>query len=81
MAAFNSWRSYWDFERAVKRDLRYVRSPEVEAFLDHVLDTAAGRKVTLSEGAVFWRAQLGHDWREEQQGDESFEICRAHDAQ
>lgn len=32
MSGFRSWRSYWDFERAVRRDRRYVRSAESEAF-------------------------------------------------
>ena len=60
---FLSWRSYWNFARAVGREFRYIRSPEVEAFLSTVLATSAARKVELSKGRLFWRAQVGHDWR------------------
>ena len=78
MSGFKSWRSFWDFERAVRRDFRYVRSPEIEQFLETVLDTAATRQLTLKEGSIFWRAQLGHDWREQDDGEHSFEVPCAH---
>jgi hypothetical protein len=58
----------------VRRDFRYVRTSEIQEFLDRVLETAAGRRVTLKEGSIFWRAQLGHDWREHRQGEEVFEV-------
>jgi hypothetical protein len=60
---FPSWRSYWTFERSVTREFRYVRPPEVEAFLQTVLITSQSRKLTIPEGSRFWRAALGHDWR------------------
>lgn len=63
MAEFKSWRSYWDFAQATKRRRRYVREPEVEAFLAAVLETAQKRVETILPGAYFWRAQLGHDWQ------------------
>lgn len=74
MSGFRSWQSYWDFERAVRRDRRFVRSAETEAFLENVREGAASRKVTLKEKGIFWRAQLGHDWRTEKQGDDEFEV-------
>ena len=32
----------------------------------------------MKEGFVLWRAQLGHEYREEKQGDEVFEIEAAY---
>ena len=60
---FATWRDFWKFERSVNRDYRYVRPPEVEAFLETVLITSQSRKVVIDEGRIFWRAQLDHDWR------------------
>ena len=71
---FKSWRSFWDFNHAVRRKLRYVRAPEHEEFLQTVAETSHPRKVVMKEGFVLWRAQLGHEYREEKQGDEVFEI-------
>jgi hypothetical protein len=66
---FNSWRSFWDFNHAVRRKLRYVRAPEHEEFLKTVAETSHSRKVVMKEGFVLWRAQLGHEYREEGQGE------------
>jgi len=60
---FASWRSFWKFERSVSREFRYVRPPEVEAFLQTVLITSQSRKLEIPMGSLFWRAALGHDWR------------------
>lgn len=60
---FPSWLSYWNFARAVKREFRYIRSAEIEAFLASVLATSESRRVNLPEGRLFWRAQVGYDWR------------------
>lgn len=60
---FRSWRSYWHFAREVSRDYRYVRSPETEAFLSAVQTTSESRRVQISKDSLFWRAQVGHDWR------------------
>ena len=73
MAGFQSWHSYWNFERAVRRDFRYVQSVENEKFLHTVLATAAARKMTLKKQLIFWRAQLGCRPRKEGQADEVFE--------
>ncbi len=61
---FSSWRSFWNFERSVTREYRYVRSAEVEDFLATVLVTSEARRVSIPEGRLFWRAQLGHGWRQ-----------------
>ena len=60
---FPTWRSFWNFERAGTREYRYVRSAEVEDFLATVLATSEARRVSIPEGRLFWRAQLGHGWR------------------
>ena len=73
MAGFKSWRSYRNFERAVRRDLRYFRSVENKKFLETVLETAAAREITLKKQSIFWRAQVGYHWRKEGQGDEGYE--------
>jgi RES domain len=74
MDAFPSWRSYWNFQWSVSRQFRFVRSPEIEQFLDTVLATSRDRETTLNEGAILWRSQLGHGWREEGEGDAAVEI-------
>jgi RES domain len=74
---FKSWRSFWDFNHAVRRKLRYVRAPEHEEFLKTVAETSHSRKVVMKAGFVLWRAQLGHEYRVEKQGDEVFEIIEA----
>ena len=55
-------------------DRRYVRSDDSEEFLDTVLTTAAARKKSLKKHSIWWRAQLGHEWREEGQDHETFEV-------
>ena len=64
MPQFKSWQSYRLFARSVRRQLRYIRTPEGDEFLKTVLATIGTRKVTLKKGTIYWRAQLGHDWRE-----------------
>lgn len=60
---FRSWRGYWDFARSVSQELRFVRTAETESFLAAVLETSASRQSIIPAGHLFWRAQLGHDWR------------------
>lgn len=63
MAEFKSYRSYWDFERSVKFQNRYVYGPETEEFLNTVSVTAKKREKPLPKGAILWRAQLGNSTR------------------
>lgn len=71
---FKSWRSFRDFEQAVRRKYRYVRLPEHEEFLTTVIETSHSRKVVMKEGVVLWRAQLGNEYRDQPQDGEVFEI-------
>lgn len=63
MTNFSSWRSYWNFRGAVKGKERFIHSKDVETFLQTVLDTGAKRRVDVPKDTIWWRAQLGHDWR------------------
>ena len=60
---FPSWRSYWNFAREVSRNYRYMRSAESEAFLAGVRATSESRRVEIPKGQIYFRAQVGHDWR------------------
>lgn len=60
---FESWMSYFEFERRVMRDRRYVWPDEVRAFLVTVRRTIGDRDSTIPSGSILWRAQLGVDWK------------------
>lgn len=62
MAEFKSWRSYWEFEAAVRTKTRYIYDSDVKIFLDAVLATGYKRVQVIPPAAYFWRAQLGNDW-------------------
>ena len=75
---FSSPNAFRDFDRSVRRKLRYVREAAQEEFLTDVIASSDARTVVLKAGYILWRAQLGHDWREIQQETESFEVPAAH---
>jgi len=60
MRQFKSFEDYSDFERAVKKGYRYIRTKEEQDFLETVFETAKKRVKTVLVGKLFWRAQLGH---------------------
>lgn len=62
MNTFKSWRSYYSFERYVKRKGRFFFDFETKNFLDNILETASKRDDKLSKGNFLWRSQIGHDW-------------------
>jgi len=68
LASFQRLRAFWDFSRAVRTQQRYVRDDATEAFLANVAETAAKRVTTLKAKTVLWRAQIGHDEFEDDQG-------------
>ena len=70
MNEFKSWRAYWDFQRRVKKDQRYIRSVEDEEFLKVVLETSQKRHFKLKQDELLWRAQIGHDWEYDNQIEE-----------
>jgi hypothetical protein len=61
MNEFKSWRSFADFEHAAIRNHRYIRSFEMEDFLQTLLSTSKVRETTILADRIFWRAQLGYD--------------------
>ena len=67
MAAFKSWQSYYDFARRARRERRFIRTAEDQAFLAEVLSTANQRVRKMRKGFSLCRAQVGHDWVPEYQ--------------
>ena len=74
MTTFPSCHSFFNFQWAVRRQLRYVRTPETDQFLEAVLATSHDREACLEKDAILWRAQHGHDWREEGVGNAAVEV-------
>ena len=72
MVQFKSWLDYYNFEWSVRRECRYIRSPENEEFLSAVLATAVARTSSVAQGSTYWRAQLGHSSRDVHQSEETF---------
>jgi RES domain len=75
---FSSANAFEEFDRSVRRELRYVRTDAQNEFLAAIVATSDARAVPVKAGYVLWRAQLGHDWRTEMQGEETFEVPAAH---
>ena len=64
--SFAHHNAFYNFARSVRREFRYARTGEQAAFLGAVEATSHGRIVTLKKDVQLYRAQLGHDWRDEQ---------------
>jgi RES domain-containing protein len=71
MPSFESRNDYWRFAHHVRRVSRHFLDGDRQRFLEAVADTCGTRKGTLQKNAVLWRAQLGHDWRNEIVRDEN----------
>ena len=63
MSVFNSVHSYRKYAHSVIRISRFIWTEEIKDFLDTVLVTGRQRKEIIPKGSIFWRAQLGHDLR------------------
>ncbi len=71
LTKFKSWRAFPDFESQVRRNRRFIRTLEADGFLNSVKETIHSRISRLSSGRGLWRAQLGFEWRyDEQIGEE-----------
>jgi hypothetical protein len=57
---FDSWRSFWNFQREVARSWRYVRSPEGQRFIVAVAVGSRSRAVDMPTGRRFYRAQVAY---------------------
>src|SRR3954467_14650091 len=71
MNEFRSHRSFLDFAVEVSRGWRYRLPAAHREFLETVLATSATRVETIPAGTFFFRAQTGHDWRTEGEGEAS----------
>jgi hypothetical protein len=74
MNEFRSHRSFLDFAVEVSRSWRYRLPAAHREFLETVLATSATRVETIPAGTIFFRAQAGHDWRTEGEGEASFDV-------
>jgi hypothetical protein len=74
MNEFKSHRSFLDFAVEVSRSWRYRLPPAHREFLETLLATSATRVETIPAGTIFFRAQSGHDWRPEGEGEASFDV-------
>jgi len=72
--SFDWLESYIDFVWSVKHRARHVLEDKAQAFLDGVAATSKSRMAELRSGAPLWRAQLGHAWQTEGEGDSTFEV-------
>lgn len=78
MSKFKSWQSYSNFDYRIRRQTRFIRTPEDQSFLRQVLQTSKSRVKELPKDTPLWRAQLGHHWRSVSQDGQCFEIPAAH---
>ncbi len=62
MSEFSGANAFEEFKKEVTRRTRYLRSPNGERFLRTVAETSKRRSRVIPGGAVFWRAQVGHEW-------------------
>lgn len=67
MSEFQTARAFSVFEREVARRRRYVRTEKAEQFLRSVRSSCKSRLMNLSSGHKFWRAQVGHDMRPDEE--------------
>lgn len=65
---FASWNSYWKYSNAVRRRHRYVWPREVQQFLKAVRLTSKKRKFHIAKDQPFYRAQVGWDEEELEDG-------------
>lgn len=69
-AEFKSSGAYRKFAQHVLRSARYVRDAESEEFLTTLVAQARHRTFDVSNGAIFWRAQIGQGSYSHYEGDE-----------
>ncbi|PRD43737.1 RES domain-containing protein [Phyllobacterium phragmitis] len=62
MSQFSTADAFWSFTQEIALQSRYLRSADVENFLNAVARTCHGRRRLIDKGTIFWRAQVGHDW-------------------
>ena len=68
--SFKSWRSYSDFQYAVKNNSRFILDQRSNDFLAAIKDTCSSRVEIISISSFLWRAQIGCDYVPQYQEDE-----------
>jgi len=68
VSEFKSWKDFQNFRLSVRQEARYFRSKLSDEFLDTLLATSKNRVKNLSKNSKLWRAQLGQEWREDENG-------------
>jgi len=68
--SFKSHRSYSVFSKVVKNKSRYIFDDETNAFLETDRNTCSSRCKIFDKGEIFWRAQVGCDYRPDYQDNE-----------
>lgn len=76
---FDSWRAFLNFEKEVRKNRRFVRTADVERFLDAVRRTTHLRRSKISKGRGLWRARIGYDWRHLEEIDDDIPCAYARD--
>jgi RES domain-containing protein len=71
MIEFKSYLNFWNFAESIRREWRFTRSAEQQEFLSAVLHSSYSRRKQIAAGSAVWRAQVGNDWRSENDEDDS----------
>ena len=71
---FASWRSYENFKRELRRDLGHADCDAGRAFIATVLATCGSRDMTVREGQILCRAQLGYEEIESEDEERGYQI-------
>jgi hypothetical protein len=69
---FQGREDFSEFARSATKDLRYFRSDRDKRFLDGVVSSSAGRRLTLPKEEKVWRARVGCEEVKVPIGDRSF---------
>lgn len=65
---FNGYEDFENFKKAVLFERRYIHTPKVHNFLEALGSTLANRTRILRDGYILWRAQIGYDEIETDEG-------------
>jgi hypothetical protein len=78
MLTFSSATAFKEFDHSVRCEPRDARTAAQKEFLAAVIATAKVVPVKADPEYRLWRAQLGHDWREEVRREETFKVPHAY---
>jgi hypothetical protein len=58
---FKTWHAYWEFERAVRHQARFLLTEDCKQFLEAVAVSAVDRIKPIPVRKALWRARIGYD--------------------